>query len=257
MTKITPVASPLKTLTITLQTPQETLQQTPTTLPTSEPSAGNEQISYTVQTSDLPALNMSPISKIWVAYLYAGGKFTTAGTLYYRMKKNGTSVTNSSGSVGANLYFTRMYCFSNVQVGDVLQVSLWSNRSDSVWDYNAYSIYPTRINLSSKSRALMNITYANMQGITLTLGNPHVNSTIASYTIHDDSLSTSTTEGQKFTLIYNGVTNNYGLFRLNHGDYANVDGSPSQYTDANYRPVYSNEQIPTTITFRFLDIPAI
>jgi hypothetical protein len=163
MTKLTPLASSLKTLTITLQSPQETLQQTPTTLPTSEPSAGNEQISYTVQSSDLPTFNVSPSSKVWVAYVYAGGKFVTAGTLYYRRKKNCASVTNGSGAVSANLYYTRLFCFYNLQIGDVLKISLWSNKSDSNWDYNAYFVYPTRICMSSRVRAMLDVTYTNLQ----------------------------------------------------------------------------------------------
>ncbi len=257
MAKLTPLASALKTLTITLQSPQETLQGTPTTLPTSEPSAGNEQVSYTVQASDLPTFNVSPASKVWVAYVFVAGKFTTAGSLSFRMKKNGASVTSGSGSVSANLYYTRMCCFYNVQVGDVLKVALWSNRSDSNWDYNAFSVYPTRINMSDKQRALLNTTYADMQGIALTAGNPHVNNTAASYTMHDDLFSINTTEGQTITLLYNGETNNYGLFRVAHGDFVNADNSPTHFTDAAYRPAYWQEDIPTTITFRFLDAPSI
>jgi hypothetical protein len=257
MTKLTPLAGPLKTLTITLQSPQETLQGTPTTLPTSEPSEGNEQITCTVQSSDLPTFSVSPGSKVWVAYVYAGGKFVTAGSLYWRMKKNGVSVANGSGTVSANLYYTRLFCFYNVEVGDVLKISLWSNRSDSNWDYNAYFVYPTRICVSSRLRAMLNVTYTNMQYTALTLGAPHVYNVASSYTCHDDLLNVNTAEDQKVTLLYNGKTNDYGLFRVTHGDALSADGSPTQSTDASYRPNYWREDIPTTITFRFLDIPAV
>jgi hypothetical protein len=91
----------------------------------------------------------------------------------------------------------------------------------------------------------------------VTFGNPHVYNVATSYTYHDDLLNANTAEGQKVTLLYNGKTNNYGLFRLTHGDAINADGSPTQSTDASYRPNYWREDIPTTITFRFLDIPAV
>jgi len=110
LTKKTPELSCLKTLTITLQAAQETLQGSPTALPTSEPGAGNEQISYTVGSGDLPTFSIQPSAKKWVAIVFGSGKFVTAGTLYYRMKKNGSSVATSSSAVAANTFYTRMFC---------------------------------------------------------------------------------------------------------------------------------------------------
>ncbi|MCW3994592.1 MAG: hypothetical protein NWE98_00375 [Candidatus Bathyarchaeota archaeon] len=255
MVKLTPASSAFKTLTISLQTPQETLQSTPVALPTSEPSAGNEQITYTVQNADLPTFNVSPAMKVWVANVIAAGKFVTAGTLSYRMKRNGVSVATGTGSVNANLFYTRLFCFFNVQVGDVLKIALWSNRSDSNWDYNAFFVYPTRLTLNLKNRLLMNVTYSNIQAVSLSLGNPHISNNAVSYLVHDDTLSTSIAEGQTITFLYNGKTNNYGLFRISHGDYVNADGSPTHFTDATYRPAYWREDLPTQITFRALDLP--
>jgi hypothetical protein len=254
MTKLAPSISSKKTLTITMQPPQETLQGSPTLLPTSEPSAGNEQISYTVQSSDLPTFNIQPETKVWIAIIHAAGKYVTAGTLNYRMKKNGASVTTGSSSVSANTYYTRMLCFYNVQVGDVLKVSLWSNRSDSNWDYNAYMVYPTRVSLSNRKRALASVAFSNIQGLTLTQGNPTVKSIANAYGFHDEKLLGDITEGTTLSLLYNGKTNNYGLFRVVHGDYNNANGSPTAFTDATYHPAYWREDIPTTITFRFLDV---
>jgi hypothetical protein len=254
MTKLAPSISSKKTLSITLQSPQETYQGTPTTLPTSEPSAGNEQISYTVQSSDLPTFNIQPESKTWIAIIHAAGKFVTAGTLNYRMKKNGVSVSTGSSSVAANTFYTRMLCFYNVQVGDVLKVSLWSNRSDSNWDYNSYMVYPTRISLSNRKRALAFVTFSNLQGLTLSQGNPTVKNSASAYGFHDEKSLGNITEGMALSLLYNGETNNYGLFRVAHGDYSTADGSPTPFTDATYHPAYWREDIPTTVTFRFLDV---
>ena len=69
----------------------------------------------------------------------------TAATISWRMKKNGTSLASSSISVGANTYYTLNCFFNTFVVGDVLTVSLWSNKTDSNWDYNAYQVQPSRI----------------------------------------------------------------------------------------------------------------
>ena len=108
--------------------------------------------------------------------------------------------------------------------------------------------------MSEKKRAYATVTFSNFQGLTLSQGNPTVKNIATAYGFHDEKSLGGLSEDTGLALLYNGITNNYGLFRVGHGDYANADGSPTAYTDATYHPAYWREDIPTTITFRFLDI---
>jgi hypothetical protein len=145
MTRLSPLFTSLKTLNITYQTPQETLLGTPLTLPTSEPT--DPQVAYTVQESDLPTFNVQPFSKVWLARVLAGGQFVTAGTLYWKMLKNGQSVASGSGSVSANYWWSCTGAFFDVQVGDVLALKLWSSVGDSKLDRYAFAVHVSRIKL--------------------------------------------------------------------------------------------------------------
>ena len=136
MVRVTPLFTSRKVLNITYKSAQETLLATPQTLPTAEPAT--PQIGYTVAEADLPTLSMSVYSKKWVAYVIGAGKFVTIGTLYWRMKKNGASVATGSYSVDSNYYYTVSAYFFDVAVGDLLELALWSTRTDSNWDYKAY-----------------------------------------------------------------------------------------------------------------------
>lgn len=143
MTRLTPIFGSIKTMNITYATPRETLLGTPETLPTSEPT--DPQIAYTVQSSDLPTFDIKPYSCIYLGRLLAGGQFVTAGTLYWRMVKNGLSVASSSFSVSANYYYVIEAGFLDVKVSDVLGLKLWSSVSDSNWDRSAIAVSPSRI----------------------------------------------------------------------------------------------------------------
>lgn len=251
MVKISPIVSSLKTLTIALQTAQETFQGSPTTLPTSEPSAGNEQISYTVQAGDLPTFNMVPSSKVWIAIIFGCGKFVTAGTLYWRMKKNGASVATGSNTVAANFFYTREFYFFDVAVGDVLKISLWSNKADSNWDYNSYIIYPSRVNVSAKKRLLANVIFTSFAGLTLALGNPVMVQELYPWWICDDNYGAlPLSAGKTFVAYYAGATK--GLYQMNYGDYYLANDSSSR-THASDRPRYFKHMIPAVVNYRFLD----
>ncbi|MEM4700620.1 MAG: hypothetical protein QXZ51_00575 [Candidatus Bathyarchaeia archaeon] len=165
MTRLTPTFSSVKTLQVSYANPQETILGTPETLPTSEPTT--PQIGYTLQTSDMPTFSpFQPASVKYLAYVFGAGKFTTAGTLYWTMKKNGVTVATSSGSVGANTYYTVIAKFLDVTVGDTLQLSLWASVTGAYWDYKALRVVITRL-LPEKATSL----YANVKfwGTDLTL----------------------------------------------------------------------------------------
>jgi hypothetical protein len=245
MTRLSPLFTSLKTLNITYQTPQETLLGTPETLPTSEPAT--PQISYTVAQSDLPTFNMSPYQKKWVAIVIGAGKAVTAATIYYRMKKNGASVATGSSSVSANYYYTRECFFYDVAVGDVLELALWSNQTDSNWDYKAYQIQVSRLILLDKPRLLSPCNFAALatQPV-LTLGNPS-STTNYLYIYHIDQYLIGINSATSLDVIY--PKNTYGMFREYYGDYAYFNSSIAR-TDTAYRPYYYCNYVPTRITMR-------
>jgi hypothetical protein len=245
MTRLNPALTSLKTLNITYRTPQETLLGTPATLPTSEPIM--PQISYTVASNDLPTFNISPYQKKWVAIVVGAGKAVTAAIIYLRMKKNGASVSTSSNSVSANYFYTYECFFYDVNVGDVLELALWSNQADSKWDYKAYQILFSRLILLNKPRLLSPCNFAAFTTQpALTLGNPYSNYYYF-LPYHCDQVLPSITSYTSYDFLYPKDT--YGMFRLGYGDYlfANVS---LFLTSATYRPNYYRNYVPTQIIMR-------
>ncbi|MEM2263342.1 MAG: hypothetical protein QW160_03890 [Candidatus Bathyarchaeia archaeon] len=249
MTRLTPLLTSLTVLEITYSK-QETLLGTPETLPTSEPAT--PQIGYTVQDSDLPLITPTPYSVKYVALLFGAGRCPTAATIYYRMKKNGASVKTGNASVSANNYYTWNCYFYDVKVGDVLELALWSSVSDSNWDYKAFQIQPSRIIPMSKLRLLMPCDFASLADQpVLTLGNPSSTS-YSLYVCHDDvPLSTTINAAKRYSCLYAGDL--MGLFRLNYGDYNNMNNAVSR-TSASYRPYYYRNYVPAQIKFRCVRI---
>lgn len=244
MTRLTPLLTSLKTLNITYQTPQETLLDTPETLPTSEPAT--PQIGYTVQDSDLPVLSIGCYKKVYVAMVFGAGKFTTAGTLYYRMKKNGASVYSSSSSVSANYYYTAIAFFFDVKVGDLLELALWSSVSDSNWDYKAFQVQISRLIILNKPRLMAQCNFAVALNPTLTLGNPTcTNHSLNPY--HDDKLLPGINTATLYTFLYPNDT--YGIFRISYGDY-NFPNTVAIRTSTSNRPFYYRNYVPIQIKFR-------
>lgn len=243
MTRLTPQLTSFKTLNITYQTPQETLLDTPETLPTSEPAT--PQIGYTVQNSDLPVLSLNCYRKVWVALLFGAGKFSTSGTVYYRLKKNGVSIYSSNGSVSANLFYTVGAYFYNVNVGDSLELALWSSVSGSNWDYKAFQVQVSRLIILDKPRLMAPCIFAALSTQpVLTLGNP--GSTSYSLTpTHDDRSLAQISTSVTYTFLY--PKDNYGMFTINEGD---VYSLPRLRTHSSYRPYHSRNWVPTQIKFR-------
>jgi hypothetical protein len=244
MGRITPQLTSLKTLNITYQTPQETLLGTPETLPTSEP--GTPQISYTVADGNLPAFNMGVYAKKWIAYIIGAGQFVTAGSVYWRIKKNGASVATGNSLISSYAYYTVNCYFYDVAVGDVLELALWSTVADSNWLYKAYQIQLTRLILMNKPRILVpcNFTALSTQPV-LTLGVPSF-STYNPYVYHLDVFFVQITVATNFE---NLQPKTYGIFRTPYGDISNSNTAVVR-TSASYRPYYYRNNIPTQIVLR-------
>lgn len=234
-----------KVLNITYRAAQETLLDTPETLPTTEPAT--PQISYTVAEADLPSFNPPTYQKKLIAIIIGAGKVVTAATIYYRMKKNGASVASASSSVSANYYYTRQCHFYDVKVGDVLELALWSNQTDSNWDYKAYQIQTSRLILLNKPRLLMPCNFAALgTHPVLTLGNPSYTSS-ALYPYHVDKVLPTISAATSYESLYPKDT--YGVFRLSYGDYTSSNTSIVR-TSTTYRPYYYRNWVPTQIIMR-------
>lgn len=233
-----------KTLTATYATPQETLLGSPETLPTSEP--GTPQANYTVAGGDLPVFSITPYSVSYIAVMMGAGKFTTAGTLYWRMKKNGSSVANGSQAVSANNYYTLNATFFGIVAGDVLEIALWSNQAGSNYDYKALSVLYSRLNPHAKRSLYLDLFFEKVDtNFTLSLGNPSATDTwAATYNpINGNNYSTTpayecganvlATAPIKF---YGAFSSDlYGIMRSYFGDPGNAG---SMKTHASYRPYY-------------------
>lgn len=251
MTRLNPNFTSRKRLDITYPAPQETLLGTPEILPTTEPAA--PQIGYTVQGSDLPTFSLSPYKKVWLAYVFGAGKAVTAATVSWRMKKNGVSVNSGNFSVAANTFYTVMAKFLDVNVGDVLELSLWSNQADSNWDYKAFCVVVTRLILMEKLRLLSPCSFAALADKpVLTLGNPSVATYTGFYIYHADTyLGGLVTGATTRAWLYAGDT--YGVFRHWHGDY-DAPNSVEARTSASYRPYYRRVWCPTQIVMRGVNV---
>jgi hypothetical protein len=249
MARLTSPYTSLKTLNITYQAAQETLLGTPETLPTTEPAT--PQISYTVAAGDLPTFNLLPYQKKYIATLIGAGKAVTAATISYRMKKNGVSVESGSSSVPANYFYTRECWFYDVAVNDVLELALWSNQTDSNWDYKAFQIQVSRLILLNKPRMLTPCNFAAVSKFpNLILGNPSTSS-VAMQVFHIDKLAMALSSATVFDFLY--PQNTYGLFRVNYGDYVNLNSSWC-LTSATYRPSYYRNYCPTQMIMRGLNL---
>ncbi len=251
MGRLTPIFTSRKLLNITYQSPSETLLPTPETLPTTEPAT--PQVGYIVGSGDLPAFGLSVYPKVWVALIFGAGKFVTAGTLSWRMKKNGSSVNTGTASVAANTFYTVNPRFYDIAVGDVLEIALWSNQTDSNYDYKAYQIQASRIIVMGKIRLLCP---CNFSGVTpapvLTQGNPSLSEQWGFYPYHCDTIILLNISSAKtFESLY--AKDTYGILRLYYADY-NTPNNAQVLTNATYRPRYNRNFVPTQIVCRGLII---
>jgi hypothetical protein len=241
MTRVTPLLTSKKVLDFTYPDVQETTI-TPETLPTSEPT--DPQIVYTVTEADLVQLSLNVFQRIEIALLNASGQFITAGTLSYRMVKNGGSVLSGAFAVSTNYYYRLGCYFYNVAVGDVLGIKLWSNQTDSNWDVKTFWMDVTRITPLNKPRGLCNVQVAvAVQRFSGANG--------ALYYYLHDNFDYTTAAAFTVPLWYPAAT--YRMFRVSRGDvmYPNNKESATGSTRPDRK---GGNYVPSQIIFRGLRI---
>jgi hypothetical protein len=262
MTRLIPAVGSKKLFTITYATPRESLESTPITLPTTEPT--DPQITWTVQNSDLPVFSIKPFSVKYVACVYGAGKFVTAGTLSWRMVKNGASVATGTASVAANTFYTVNAWFLDVLPGDVLGLKLWSSVSDSNWDYKALFCYPTRLfplPLFNYKQILKDVTWSFSSSLypTLTLGNPSRAIASLSYCtfVQGENVNNYVfhySGDYVKTMKFCSPHQDFGILRVfYYGDFNNPN-TAGVNTSATYRPYYYCSYLDWTVRFRPLRI---
>jgi hypothetical protein len=166
----------VKIITITHKAPVETLQTTPTSLPTAKPVS--PQKSYTVASTDLPTTDVVPDKIQYQAMVFVAGKNTdtVSQTVYIEVYLNGTLVRSASSTVGAGYYWTASIWVADVKVGDVIDVYIWASDTAVNWDYDAYQIQV--MNIVPISNNLIATLAFNTTHYPLTRGTP---STVGAY----------------------------------------------------------------------------
>lgn len=132
---------------ISFPTPYENVLGTPIYLPTTEP--GSPQFSWTVASGDLPTI--SGLSYILIGDMDVCGKNedSIGRSIYWRMKKNGDQVAYSSSGVSAGYFWTVRAMWTDITIGDTLDLYLWTQVSDVVYyEFDGHCVLPTRFFLS-------------------------------------------------------------------------------------------------------------
>lgn len=255
----------LKTFAFACATPREVALGS-TTLPSAE--GVTNQVSFTVQQSDLPTITPNPLSMKYVACVIVSGKVGASATnVSYRIFKNGTSLATTFGAGTATQYWSHNHWrWFDVSAGDVLDVRVWSNQTDTTIDYAGLMIYPAAVVFSKPGTILKDVSYTN--GSTSTGGsNPNptgagvrsvtvVTTSGSSFPIQSNtaagSLSGLTSPGTMVSgtpVPYSAlVSASTGLFRTANG--GDTTATFTQvYNDTTTIRVQKNG-IPTTIFFR-------
>jgi len=245
---------PVKIITIELKDAVENLQSTPTSLPTSEPA--ESQISITLTEADLPVVKLNDSPNIptitYIALVYAGGQNTDTAsqTVYWRMLKNGSSLSTGSFSVSASYYWTISAGFFDVVAGDTIELRLWASSTNVNWDYDAYACQASRPfpYASGISKVLWVQTKDVVEHPTLSSGNPYAVS--YSYYFVNPQTGSSLREAGKGGYEQIERWKDY-VFQVYLGDYG-YQNKAMYRTSSTYRPFYNRNYLPTKILIRDL-----
>lgn len=237
-----PLLGPWQECNITYPSAQETLLSTAEALPTSEPT--DAQVSYTVASSDIPTIE-GAMSWVNCGLLYVAGLNSSGSTLTVnvRLLKNGTSVTTGNKSVATSNYYTFTIPINDIAVDDVLTVKIWTSASGVTWDYKAFCVQPSRIQVARLSQLLVNCAFTTTAKPVLSLGSLSYSS--ENYYLY--FMSSPTALNNNFSLYCFKQIATYNVGRISYGD--NTTSIQSR-TSTTYHPYYYRNFVPTKITYR-------
>ncbi|WP_026694073.1 hypothetical protein [Peribacillus kribbensis] len=244
---------PLKTFNITTATPRETAI-TSNLLPSAEGTAN--QVSYTVQNSDLPVITPNPGSMKYTVGVYVSGKAGAAATtINYRIFKNGVSIAQSNHTATAGQYWTSSHFrWADVAPGDLLEVRVWANVADATIDYSAIQIFPYLTYLAkpgsilkdvviSGTNTVINLTGAGVRSVTP----PSTQGISINLSNITSARTTISTSGTNYLFYAMPVHPTLGMFRVEYGDNGGLSTqSNSSATDIRQFRNF----LPTFISFR-------
>jgi hypothetical protein len=243
---------PLKNYVITLATPRETLLGTALTLPTTEPATS--QVSFTVQSADLPIISPSVPLKYYGVPNVSGKVGATAAVISYRVLKNGVSIAQASGaSATATQFWTHShYRLFDVQIGDVLEVRYWANQTDVTLDFYGFVVYPSQPDVFKRGTVTKDFTFSNPITVPDFISTTFTTSTTVSYFIHPNTGTAwnITASNASHPVVFSAFSPNptYGVFRIGSGE---GNGLPQTFqgVSATQRQI-TKQWLPSTFTFR-------
>lgn len=241
---------PYQTCNITLGTKRETAGSD-TSLPTSEP--GSPQVSYTIQSSDCPTVT-GALSHTLNCIIFISGRNTSGSARTINVKGfiDGVEAITGNQSINTNQYFTAEIPFSNVSVGDVITVKIWSSGTTTTYYYSAIAVFTGSVTLCKEKEMLIDLNIPTITDFpTLASGNtPYKNGSSALYfytmdcatgdigAIHGstDALTCKgfkPTDGKAFSAYW-------GVYKTTVTFYSNVTNTPQ----------YLSQYLPTAINYR-------
>ena len=247
-----------RTDSLTYPAAQETYDAAGSALPTAEPAVS--QIVYTIQESDLPVSTDKAAAMKFTALLYGGGKNNGASsaTGYYRILKNGVSVTTGSSPVAANNYYTiSCYQLYDVKVGDVVEIRLWASAATMDHRYKAMSVAISRYVPGGKlHQLLVNFQFLPSPTgyqVTLSQGTSPVRLSVGNVYIYVDKSTFSSNHnmavvfGDAYRHAAFVCSQDRQFFQIQFGDYSQAVAFLSSATALPY--YYSSIRLTGTISY--------
>lgn len=237
----------LKSYTITPGTARETLLTGGSilTLPTTEPATA--QVSFTVQSSDLPTITGNAPMKYNASLVCSGKIGVAASVINYRVLKNSVSVAQAAGASAAATQFWSHSHFRtfDVQVGDVLEVKYWAVQADVTLDFYGLIIYPSQPLVSKDGTILKDLAFGNTTTNPVFATATTVQAFSNYYTFPSSVNNIAFTGNQTYAAI--GYNANNGAYKTGQADAQAA--TTNQYVNATQRQIYK-QYYPQIISFR-------
>lgn len=234
-----------KEISITYALARETLLGTPVALPTSDP--GTPQISFTILAADMPVLTgISTSALLFPAFVVVGGHNAGGGFEFvsFRLKKNGVEITQQNPTVDLACWTLTLHNIPTVQVGDVLDITLWTAVSGMSYDYIALAVGATQPTPVPTGTILLMPSYTGFQAHPqLVMGDPLV----------VDPRGVTVVSGDQFYSDFTSDFQNGSIEAGYLGLFAAFWGGQSLafalLSDDVARPVYHTNLVPSVISY--------
>lgn len=235
--------------------PDEVPLETPVALPTSEPAEAQGR--FVVSEQHVPSMTPFTLDHGLVALICVAGcnQFNGYRGLYYRALKNGVSVATGStlSNIAPYQWYTACYMYSDIQVGDVLELAIWGTGVYMVWDYKSLEVYLTRVGPWETPVCELGIYTrtppSHRKGTPDTLNDQTGGFHISNNDMHEAEIVMSQSSWTTRRLVWSGAA--YRLFRMENGD---VTPRFQHYIDNTKHPVTPFLIVPSRIAYTPLNL---